>query len=180
MCKQRSPAALNKRKVQRTRTHLANFVLDTLILQLLLILAHPGNLGVSVHDSRDSLVVDVTVAARDHLDSCDTLLLGLVCKHWAESDVTNALDTLAGGVVLVVHNDTATLVQLHTDGLKVETGGHRSATDGDEHHIGIKLCTQRGSRRADRVGTTRHANKPEPEPRLAGRKLAGEGSDVAT
>lgn len=118
---------------------LAHLVLHTLLLELLLVLSDPSHLGVGVDDSGDGSVVDVSMTSLDDLDSSDTLLLGLVRKHGSESGVTNALDTLAGGVVLVIDNDASALVLLDSDSLEVETAGDGSSTNGNKDDIGIQL-----------------------------------------
>lgn len=118
---------------------LAHFVVNTLLLELLLVLADPSDLGVSVNDGGDGGVVNVSVTSLDDLDSCNTLLLGLVGKHGTESGVTDALDTLACGVVLVVNNDASTLVLLDSDSLEVEAAGDGSSADGNKNDIGIQL-----------------------------------------
>ena len=143
---------------------LASLVLDTLLLEVLLSLTakfgkskseqlgavknenesghhspNPCDLRVCVDDRRNGLVVDVTVAGLDNLDSGNTLLFGLVRQHGAKGGVTNALDALAGSVVLVVNDDAASLVLLNTNSLEVEALGHRSSADSDKNDVGVKL-----------------------------------------
>lgn len=118
---------------------LAHLELNTLLLELLLVLSDPSDLGVGVDDGGNGSVVDVAVASLDDLDSSNTLLLGLVGKHGTESGVTNALDTLAGGVVLVVDNDASSLVLLDSDSLEVEAAGDRSSADGDKNNVSVEL-----------------------------------------
>jgi hypothetical protein len=62
-----------------------------------------------------------------------------VCKHRAESDVTNTLDALNTGVELVVNDDTASFINLSTDGLKVQALRVWPATDSNKDNIGINL-----------------------------------------
>jgi hypothetical protein len=54
---------------------LAQAVRDALSLELLLGLANPGHLGVGVDDGRDHVVVDVTVAGLNVLDSSDACVV---------------------------------------------------------------------------------------------------------
>ena len=112
---------------------------DLLVLELLLALADPGDLGVGVHDGRDATVVDVTVTLLDVLDNSDGLLLSLVGEHGAERGVTDAADVGDLGAVLGVDDDTAALVELEANVLQAEALGVRSAADGDEDGLSLKL-----------------------------------------
>lgn len=77
------------------------------------------------------------IAARRH--NVHTLFLRLVGEHRPESDVTDALDVGCGGVVLVIDDDAALVVNLDTDGLEVQAPGDGAAADGDEKYIGFEL-----------------------------------------
>lgn len=118
-----------------------DLVLDTGLLELGLVLADPGNLGVCVHDGRNGAVVDVAVVLCDEFDGGDGLLLGLVGKHGTECDVSD--DTNVGdlGAVLLVDDNAAAVVGLETDVLQTKTGGVGTATDGDEDDVCLELCT---------------------------------------
>lgn len=113
-------------------------VLDARGLDLSLILANPSDLGVSVHDTGDGSVVDVTVTSLDVLNSGDSLFLGLVSQHGAESAVTDNTDVGNLGAVLLVDDETAAVVLLDTDFLEVEALGVGLAADGDKDDIGVK------------------------------------------
>lgn len=78
----------------------ADVVRDLLVLQVLLTLADPGDLGVGVHDRGDTAVVDVAVALLDVFDGSNSLLLSLVSKHGSEGRVTDAADVRNLGAVL--------------------------------------------------------------------------------
>lgn len=96
----------------------------------------------SVNDRRDSSIVDVTVTLVDDLNSSDTLLLSLVGKHRSESDISNALDVLDGGVELVVDDDSTLIVELDADGFQVESSSDGASTDGDQDDVSVQLRTQ--------------------------------------
>jgi hypothetical protein len=114
-------------------------VLDAGLLELGLVLADPGDLGVSVHDAGDGAVVDVAVVLGDVLDGGDSLLLSLVGKHGAECAVTDDANVRDLGAVLLVDHEAATVVGLKTDLLEAETGGVGATTDGDEADVSIEL-----------------------------------------
>ena len=61
-------------------------------LELLFALADPRDLGVSVDDRWDAVVVNVWVATKHALDSNDALVLSLVREHGAVDDVANSID----------------------------------------------------------------------------------------
>lgn len=123
----------------RKEGELADLVFHAVLLDLLLSAANPRNLGVGVDNRRDHVVVDVAMARLDNFRGSNALILGLVRKHRAKGRVTNALDALAGGVVLVIHNNTAAVVRLDTDSLEVEATGHRATANRKEHAVGLNL-----------------------------------------
>lgn len=116
----------------------ADIVLDTGGLDLGLVLANPSDLGVGVHNAGDGSVVDVTVAGLDVLNGGDSLLFGLVSQHGAESAVTDDTDVGNLGAVLLVDDETATVVLLDADALEVQALGVGLAADGDKDDISIK------------------------------------------
>lgn len=117
----------------------ADSVGDLLVLEVLLGLADPGDLGESVHDGGDDTVVDMAVTLLDVLDNGDSLFLGLVGKHGTEGNITHTSDVGDLGSVLGVDDDTATLVELHANVLDTQATGVRSSADGDEHNIRFNL-----------------------------------------
>lgn len=117
----------------------AGLVLDAGLLELGLVLADPGDLGVGVHDAGDGAVVNVAVVLGDVLDGGDGLLLSLVGKHGAECAVTDDADVRDLGAVLLVDHEAATVVGLKTDLLEAETGGVGTTADGDEADVSIEL-----------------------------------------
>ena len=119
----------------------ADLVGDTGLLELLLGLANPGNLGEGVHDRGDAAVVNVAVTLLDVLDGSNGLLLSLVGKHGAEGDITNAADVGDLGAVLGVDDDAAALILLETNVLEAETLGVGTAADSDKDNITLELCS---------------------------------------
>lgn len=112
---------------------------DTGLLELLLRLANPGDLGEGVHDGGNATVIDVAVTLLNVLDGSNGLLLGLVGKHGAEGDITDAADVGDLGAVLGVDDDTAALILLEANVLKAETLGVGAATDSDKDDITLEL-----------------------------------------
>jgi len=98
----------------------ADAVLYAGLLQLVLGLAHPGDLRVCVHNGGDGVVVDVSVAASELLRHRDTLLLGLVCEHGSDHHVADREDVALVGLEVSVDLNATTLVNLHTNLLQVE------------------------------------------------------------
>lgn len=66
-----------------------------------------------------------------------TLLLSLVGKHGAKSDVADALNTLGAGVKLVINDNPSLLVSFNTYRFEIETLSNGSSTNGDEHNVGL-------------------------------------------
>lgn len=134
----------------------ADVVLDTGGLDLTLVLADPGDLGVGVHNGGNGGVVNVAVALLDVLDDSDGLLLGLVGQHGAESHITNDTDVGNLGAELLVDDETATIILVDTDVLDVKTVGVGATTNGDEDNIRIEglLLATLGRLNAQADGST--------------------------
>jgi hypothetical protein len=113
-------------------------VLDARCLDLSLVLANPGDLGVGVHDAGDGGVVDVAVAGLDVFDGGNGLLLGLVGQHGAESAVTNDTDVGELGAVFLVDDQTATVVLLDANLLEVQALGVGATANGDQDNVGVQ------------------------------------------
>lgn len=113
-------------------------VLDAGGLDLSLVLANPSDLGVGVHDGGNGGVVDVAVALLDVLDGGNGLLLGLVSQHGAEGNVTDNTDMGKLGAVLLVDDQTATVVLVNTDALEVQALSVGTTANGDQDNISIQ------------------------------------------
>ena len=120
---------------------LSDLVLNTSGLEFLLSLTDPSDLGVSVNDGGDSVVVHVAVAGLDVLDGGDTFLFGFVGKHRSESDVTDTFDALDGSVELVIDNNTALRVDFDANLVETKTVGVGTTADRDENDISVKLVS---------------------------------------
>lgn len=117
---------------------LADLVLDTVRLELLLGLADPGDFRMSVDDGGNCAVVDVTVTGVEILSGRNALLLGLVREHGTEGDVADTLDASDSGVELRVNDDTALGVDFDADLLEVEAGSDGTTADRDEDDVGFE------------------------------------------
>ena len=130
---------------------LSNFILHTLLLQILFRLSNPSDLRVSVHDRWDGVVVDVSVTRLDVLDRSDTLFLSFVSEHGPKSDIADTLDARDRCVELVVDHDSTPVVNIYSDVFETETLDVWPATDRDENDVGIQgfLLSVLGSLRLD-------------------------------
>lgn len=119
-------------------------ILDALLNELLLAEADVGDLRVSVDDTRNSIVVDMTAFSEQMLNGCDTLFLGFMRKHRTVDDVTNSIDMRMLGLPRLVNFNLAILVSLEACLLQVKTASERPSTDGQKHnissHLLITLC----------------------------------------
>lgn len=118
----------------------ADTVGDVVLLEVLLGLSDPSDLGVGVHDRGNGSVVDVAVALLDVLDDGDSFLFGLVRQHGSEGHITDAADVRELGSVLGVDDDTATLVQLHANVLEAQATGIRATANGSQDDLSFELC----------------------------------------
>jgi hypothetical protein len=130
--------------------------LNTGSLEFLFGLTDPSNLRMCVYDRGNCIVIHVPVSRLDEFDSSNTLgsgsqktneqkqkvqrtlLLSLVRQHRPEGDIPDALDILDGCVKLVVYDDPALVIHLHTDGLQVQTFYIWAATDSNKNDVRVK------------------------------------------
>ena len=117
----------------------ADLVLDAVLLEFLLRLADPCDLGVRVHDARNGAVVHVTVPAVDVLRRSDPLFLCLVREHGPEGHVADALDVRHARVELVVDHDAPARVDFDADIFEAEALDVWPAADCDEHNVCFEL-----------------------------------------
>ena len=116
-----------------------NVILNTSGLEVLLGLSYPCNLGVSVDDGRNTVVVDVTVTRLDVFNSSDAFFLSLVCEHGPKGHVTDTLDVLHRSIELVIDDDPTFVIFLDTNSFQVETLRIWTTTDGNQNDVGFKL-----------------------------------------
>lgn len=113
-------------------------VLNTGGLDLGLVLADPSDLGVGVHNTGDGGVVDVAVTSLDVFDGGNGLLLGLVGQHGTEGAVTNDTNVGELGAVLLVDDQTTTVVLLDSDLLQVQALGVGATANSDQDNVGVQ------------------------------------------
>lgn len=92
-----------------------------------------------VHDTRDSAVVDVAISLADVFNGRDTFLLGLVCQHSAEGDVTDHTNVWDLSAIFLIDDDAAALVGLDANVFEAESGGIGAAADSDEDDVCAEL-----------------------------------------
>ena len=114
-------------------------VFDALFFQLGFVLPYPRDFRVSVHDGRDGVVVDVTVALGDVFDGGDGLFFGFVREHGAEGAVADNADVWVFGAVLFVDDEPAFGVDVKVDVFQAEAGGVRASADGDKDGVCFEL-----------------------------------------
>lgn len=167
-------------------------ILDTLLNKLFFAEADVGDLGVSIDDTGDGVVVDMTTLADQVLDGGDTLLFGLMGEHGAVNDVTNSVDMRLLGLPRLVNFDLAPLVGLEAGLLKIETTSEWLSTDRQKHDIsGHLLVALRATERngntlllvvdtasKSRVDLEVHALLLERLLELGGHLLVEEGADA--
>lgn len=112
---------------------------DLLVLQVLLARSNPRNFRIGVHDGGDAAIVDVAITLLDVLNHCDSLFLGLVGKHLAESAVADTADVGDLGAIFRIDNNPAALVELHTDVLEAESLSVGTTTDSHQNNVRLQL-----------------------------------------
>ena len=85
----------------------SNIILNTLLLQLLLGKSYISNLWVSVNNSWNGIIVDMTTFAKNVLDGSNTLLLSLMGKHWSGHDITDGVNVWNRGLPGFVNGNLA-------------------------------------------------------------------------
>src|SRR4029079_880124 len=97
----------------------AGAIVDAFLLQLLLGLADPRDLGPRVDDPRDRVEIDVRLLAGDALGDRDALLFRLVREHRPAHDVADRIDVRQVRAAFVVDFDEAARVALQADRIGV-------------------------------------------------------------
>jgi len=109
------------------------------LLQLFFSLSYVSDFRVSVDDTWDGIVVDVTAFSKNVLNSSDALLFGLVSQHLSLSSITDSVNGGDLGLPVVVGKYLTTLVHLNTSVLEAETISKSMSADRDEAHIDVEL-----------------------------------------
>src|SRR5205809_2106338 len=112
----------------------AGAVGDAFGLQLLLGLAHPGDLGRGVDHPGNRVEIDVRLLARDALGHRHALFFRLVREHGTAHHVTDRPHAGEIRAALLVHGDEAAL-ELEADAFAVEAFGVGDAADRDDEPI---------------------------------------------
>ena len=60
-------------------------------------------------------------------------------QHWSKGDVSDAFDTLDGGVELVVDDDSALVVFLDADRFQVQPFGVGTTANGQQDYVSFQL-----------------------------------------
>ena len=117
---------------------LAGFVVDARLFQLFLCFPDTGDLGPSVDDAGDGVVIDVAGLAGQDFDRDDAFVLGLVGQHGSADDVAECVDALGVGWKVLVHPGKS--FPGPPDALCSEAPAPRSGTPPGRahHHIGIE------------------------------------------
>mmetsp|Transcript_30093 Transcript_30093/g.58019 ORF Transcript_30093/g.58019 Transcript_30093/m.58019 type:complete len:248 (-) Transcript_30093:824-1567(-) len=98
----------------------ALIVFDARFFKFLLILAHRGELGMSVDDIGDSLIIHVTPEASHVLYSCDAFFLSFVSKHGSLDRIPNGVDMRKVCLEVIIGLDDST-IHLDADVFKTKT-----------------------------------------------------------
>merc|ERR1719180_265905 len=118
---------------------LSNIVGNSVGLQLLLILANPGHLGVGVDHARHAVVVDVNRTPNHSFAADNCLVLGLVREHGALDDVADGVDVGVDGLEAGVDGYPASVVPLDTNILQSQVVCVGTTANTDQQNIGIHL-----------------------------------------
>ena len=122
-----------------TEGEIADFVLDALLLELGLILAHPGDFWMCVHDRGNGSIIDVSVTLGDVLDTRYGFFFGFVSEHRAECAVADDADVREFSPVLLVNYESSLVVCLKSNILQTESSCVWAAADGDQNDVSVEL-----------------------------------------
>mmetsp|Transcript_15902 Transcript_15902/g.19115 ORF Transcript_15902/g.19115 Transcript_15902/m.19115 type:complete len:237 (-) Transcript_15902:853-1563(-) len=113
-------------------------VFYSLLLELILSLANPGDFRVSVNHRRNQVVVHVNVSSVHALNTKNTLILGLVCKHGTIDDITDRIYTWYVRLELAVNLNLPFLPHFHTYSVEPKAVGERTTTNAHENNIRVE------------------------------------------
>src|SRR5258708_25108006 len=108
-------------------------------LQLLLGLADRSDLGPSVDDRRDGVIVEMRLLTRQHLGQYGTLVLRLMCQHRTGDNIADGIDSRDVGLIMRIDFDALLVVERDADLLQAEPVGKRAPADGDQNYVRAEL-----------------------------------------
>merc|ERR1719180_637530 len=118
---------------------LSNVVGNSVGLQLLLVLANPGHLGVGVDHAWHAVVVDVNRTSDHSLAADNGLVFGLVRKHGALDDVADGINVGVDCLEAGVNGHPAPVIPLNTNILQSQVVCVRTTSNTDQQNIGVHL-----------------------------------------
>ena len=93
----------------------------------------------SVDDTWDSIVVDVTTFSKDVLNSSDTFFLRLVREHLTLNGVTDGVDRWSTCLPVVIDSNLTTVVHDDTSVLEAKSTSVGVSANANENDINIEL-----------------------------------------
>src|SRR6185295_4039534 len=93
----------------------------------------------------DHVVVHVAGLAAQDLGHRHAFVLGLVGQHRAGNHVADGVDAGNAGLKVLVDDDAAPVVELHSPAIEAEAVGVGHPADGDQHHVGLQLSGLAGA-----------------------------------
>ena len=108
------------------------------LFQCVLAPAKRGNFGRRIDNSRNQPVIDMTGMTGHHLDSGNTILLGLVGEHRPIDHIADGIDVLNRCLEPGINLDPAALGHGNARILKPETVCRRMSSNGDKRHISLQ------------------------------------------
>jgi len=118
---------------------LAHLVGNTLLLQLLLALANPRDLGMRVDYTGHAVVVDVHVAAVDALNGDEALIFSLVRQHGSVDAVADGVNIGHHSLESGVDGDPAAVILNNAHGLQTQTFGVGTTSNTDQQGVALDL-----------------------------------------
>ena len=117
----------------------ADTVVGGRFLEVFFGLSNAGDLGPSVDDSRNELIVDVTRLPSHYFNADHALILRLMRQHRARHAVADRKNTLDVGLKGAVDLNDASVVALDSDLLEAQTLGIRMSTDRKQDDIALDI-----------------------------------------
>jgi len=102
-------------------------------------LADPGNLGRSVDNGRNHVVIDLRDFTGDQVRCHNAFFGALVRQHWSPDAIANGEDTFDTGTALFVDLDKAAFVGQYSRIICKQAVSERFATNGDDEFVDIDV-----------------------------------------
>ena len=107
----------------------ADAIIDPLLFRLFLSQTNASQFRIRVNDSGYRIIINMTIFARDALDTGNSFVLGFVRQHWSRDHIANRVNAVDVRLKMFVDLNPPLFVKLNADFFRPETFVERFASN---------------------------------------------------